>query len=57
MRRMTTWTAIVALLSATVVSCSGGPGTGPGGPVAKDPTTGKAVTDSKGNAISIDAAT
>lgn len=56
MRRMTTWTAIVALLSATAVSCGGGPGTGPGGPVAKDPTTGKAVTDSKGNAISIDAA-
>ena len=48
--------AVAALVSVTAVGCGGGGGTGPSGPVAKDPTTGKAVTDSKGNAISIDAA-
>jgi tetratricopeptide (TPR) repeat protein len=55
MKRITTLAAVAALLSATAIGCGGG-GSGPSGPVAKDPTTGKAVTDSKGNAISIDAA-
>ncbi|NUQ76169.1 MAG: tetratricopeptide repeat protein [Polyangiaceae bacterium] len=55
MKRLSTWAAVAALLSATAIGCGGG-GTGPDGPVAKDPTTGKAVTDSKGNAISVVAA-
>jgi cytochrome c-type biogenesis protein CcmH/NrfG len=57
MKRITTWAAIASLLASAAVGCGGGGGgTGPTGPHAIDKTTGKAITDSKGNAISIDAA-
>lgn len=56
MKRITTWAAIASLLASAAVGCGGGGGTGPTGPHAIDKTTGKAITDSKGNAISVDAA-
>lgn len=57
MKRFTTWTAIAALLASAAVGCGGSTGgTGPDGNTAVDKVTGKPVVDSKGNAISIDAA-
>src|SRR5689334_1887865 len=57
MKRFTTWAAIASLLATAAVGCGGTTGgTGPDGKTAVDKVTGKPVIDSKGNAISIDAA-
>ncbi|WP_437681263.1 tetratricopeptide repeat protein [Sorangium sp. So ce131] len=55
MRSITSLAAVAALLLAAT-GCGGGGGAGPSGPTAKDPTTGKAITNSKGEAVSVEAA-
>lgn len=56
MKRFSTYASIAALCAVAAIGCGGGGGTGPSGTVVKDPVTGKPLTDSKGNAISVDAA-
>lgn len=56
MKRFSAYASIVALCAIAAIGCGGGGGTGPSGTVVKDPVTGKPLTDSKGNAISVDAA-
>ncbi|AUX41929.1 hypothetical protein SOCE26_033540 [Sorangium cellulosum] len=55
MRSITSLVAVAALLVAST-GCGGGGGAGASGPVAKDPTTGKTITNSKGEAVSVEAA-
>lgn len=56
MKRFSAYASIVALCAIAAIGCGGGGGTGPSGTVVKDPVTGKPLTDSKGNSISVDAA-
>lgn len=55
MKRFSAYAGIAAVVALAALGCSGGGGT-TGGGVVKDPVTGKPITDSKGNVISVHAA-